>query len=296
MWKLPTRNKEEKQILQLIGGHHYFPPVLDLPPSVAPPLDEAFALPYLADRSVRSIDEARLLTANLAEALAFLHSLGYVHCDVKRSNVRFTGTEAFLIDLDSARPWRLGSAPLQGAAGTPPWRAPEACADDGSFTNKVDLYGLGLVLFDELLCLYFPNFWRGMSCVVELVLLLLLLLLLTPAVGEDTLDTEPDGIYSLLYRFAPHTALELICNLVTADPTRRPEAAQVLESPFISAGAAADHVKHQDHHAPTLDMFLRRSKALIATCASGRSSSSSSASARIPPLPGWEHSSSTGFG
>lgn len=162
MWKLPTRNKEEKQILQLIGGHHYFPPVLDLPPSVAPPLDEAFALPYLPDRSVQSIDEARLLMANLAEALAFLHSLGYVHCDVKRSNVRFTGTEAFLIDLDSARQWRPGSAPLQGAAGTPPWRAPEACADDGSFTNKVDLYGLGLVLFDELLCLYFPDFWRGM--------------------------------------------------------------------------------------------------------------------------------------
>ena len=132
-------------------------------------------------------------------------------------------------------------------------------------------------------------------CVVELVLLLILILLLTPAVGEDTLDTEPDGIYSLLYRFAPHTALELICNLVTADPARRPEAAQVLESPFISA-EAADHVKHRHHHAPTtLDLLLRRSKALIATCASGRSFSSST-SACIPPLPGWEHSSSTGFG
>ena len=161
VWKLPTRNKEEKQILQLIGGRWHFPPLLDLPLSVAPPLDEAFALPYVPDRSVQSIDEARVLTANLAEALAFLHSLGYVHCDVKRSNVRFTGTEAFLIDLDSARQWRPGSAPLQGVAGTLAWRAPEACADDSSFTNKVDLYGLGLVLFDELLCLYFPDFWRG---------------------------------------------------------------------------------------------------------------------------------------
>lgn len=161
VWKLPTRNKEEKQILQHIGGRWHFPPLLDLPPGIAPLLDSAFALPYLPDRSVQSIDEARLLTANLAEALAFLHSLGYVHCDVKRSNVRFTGTEAFLIDLDSARQWRAGSAPLQGVAGTLAWRAPEACADDSSFTNKVDLYGLGLVLFDELLCLYFPDFWRG---------------------------------------------------------------------------------------------------------------------------------------
>lgn len=162
VWKLPTRNKEEKQILQLIGGRQHFPPLLDLPPSVAPPLDDAFALPYLPDRSVQSIDEARLLTANLAEALAFLHSLGYVHCDVKRSNVRFTGNEAFLIDLDSARQWRPSNAPLLGVAGTLAWRAPEAHSDDSSFTNKVDLYGLGLVLFDELLCLYFPRFWRGM--------------------------------------------------------------------------------------------------------------------------------------
>jgi serine/threonine protein kinase len=161
VWKRPTRNREESRILQLVGGRHHLPPLLDVPPGVAPPMCDAFALPYLPDRSVQSIDEARLLTANVAEALCYLHSLGYVHCDVKRANVRFTGTEAFLIDLDSARRWRPGSAPLRGMAGTPSWRAPEASVDCGSFTSKVDLYGLGLVLFDELLCLYFPDFWRG---------------------------------------------------------------------------------------------------------------------------------------
>jgi hypothetical protein len=87
-------------------------------------------------------------------------------------------------------------------------------------------------------------------------------------VGEDTLDTRPAGIYSLLSQFAPHTALELIYNLVSEDPAHRPEAAQVLESPFISI-AMANHVKHCHHlHHPqpsTLDVLLLRSKALIAT-------------------------------
>lgn len=160
VWKAPTRNGEEKQILQLIGGRHHFPPVLGL--LSAAPMSNAFALPHLPDRSVESLQEVRVLTAHLAEALAFLHSLGYVHCDVKRANVRFTGTEAFLIDLDSAKQWRPGDSPLRGIAGTQAWRAPEARTECGFYTNKVDIFGLGLVLFDELLCLYFPNFWRGM--------------------------------------------------------------------------------------------------------------------------------------
>lgn len=164
VWKLPTRNGRERQLLQRLSGRWHFPPLLDLPPSVGPPPGlgpGAFALPYLPDRSVQSLDEARLLAVHLAEALVYLHSLGYVHCDVKRSNVRFTGNEAFLIDLDCARRWRPGDPPLRGPAGTPDWRAPEATSEDSLYTSKVDTYGLGLVLFDELLCLYFPNFWRG---------------------------------------------------------------------------------------------------------------------------------------
>lgn len=160
VWKAATRNGKEREILQLLGGCKHFPPVLDLHASAAPMVG-AFALPYLSDRSVTSLDEARLLTADLAEALEFLHSQGYVHRDVKRANVRFTGTEAFLIDLDSAVPWSVERGPLRGIAGTLDWRAPEARAEDSSYTNKIDLYGLGLVLFDELLCLYFPKFWRG---------------------------------------------------------------------------------------------------------------------------------------
>lgn len=67
---------------------------------------EAFAMRYYADRHVASVDEARLLAADLSEALHFLHSSGFVHCDVKRANVRFDGAHAALIDLDLAVRWR----------------------------------------------------------------------------------------------------------------------------------------------------------------------------------------------
>lgn len=103
---------------------------------------------YLPDRRVQSFDELRLIGRHLAEALQFLHAAGYVHRDVKRPNVRFTGYEAFLIDFDVAAKWHPGNQLLCGVAGTPQWRAPEVEAGIG-YDSAADMYGLGLVLLEE---------------------------------------------------------------------------------------------------------------------------------------------------
>lgn len=161
MWKLPTRTGQEEQLLRELGGRHHLPALLSdgVPAHVQA---GAFAMPYYEDRHVTSLDEARVLTADLAEALHYLHSCGYVHCDVKRSNVRFDGKQAVLIDLDLARRWREGDAPLECNAGTHSWLAPEIRGKAPQMTNKVDLYGLGLVLLDELFVLFYPTTtWRG---------------------------------------------------------------------------------------------------------------------------------------
>ena len=69
---------------------------------------------------------------------------------------------------------------------------------DSLYTSKVDTYGLGLALFDELLCLYFPNFWRGTrttNITLEAPALTFARLCL---VGRHTLDLTPQGILSRL--------------------------------------------------------------------------------------------------
>lgn len=108
------------------------------------------ALPYLPDRAIKSIAELSLLAANLAEALDYLHSNGYVHRDVKRSNVRFDGEHAYLLDFDLAARWRPGDHPLQGSPGTDYWRAPEVRLAK-PHDSAVDIWGHGLVVLDELL-------------------------------------------------------------------------------------------------------------------------------------------------
>lgn len=91
------------------------------------------------------------MAQHLGEALQYLHAAGFVHRDVKRPNVRFTGREAFLIDFDIAAKWQRGDPPLRGSAGTPQWRAPEVEAGREYCGDDADMYGLGLVLFEEAL-------------------------------------------------------------------------------------------------------------------------------------------------
>lgn len=107
-------------------------------------------MPYYDDRPIRSYHEAARLAADVGAALAFLHASGYVHCDVKRSNVRFSGQNAVLIDFDLATEWREGDELMQGLVGTQGWMAPEVAQAKG-YSNSIDMWGLGLVLLDEIL-------------------------------------------------------------------------------------------------------------------------------------------------
>jgi eukaryotic-like serine/threonine-protein kinase len=75
--------------------------------------------------------EASRLVADITTALSFLHSAGYVHRDIKRSNVRFSGDSAVLIDFDLAAQWHEGDPPLTQQVGTRGWMAPEVTAGAG---------------------------------------------------------------------------------------------------------------------------------------------------------------------
>lgn len=99
--------------------------------------------------SLRATD-AVSLGRDLAAALAYLHTEGLVHLDVKPSNV-IAGSLPGLIDLSVAR--RIDRARLiNGFVGTDAYMAPEQCdpARWGEIGTASDIWGLGVTVHEAM--------------------------------------------------------------------------------------------------------------------------------------------------
>jgi eukaryotic-like serine/threonine-protein kinase len=102
-------------------------------------------LAYVVEARARRlpVSEVALLGLQLASAVAYVHRHGYLHLDLKPSNVVCDGGLAKLIDLSIARPPGVTRKPL----GTRPYMAPEQ-AGRGQLTEATDVWGLGAVLYE----------------------------------------------------------------------------------------------------------------------------------------------------
>jgi serine/threonine protein kinase len=110
-------------------------------------------LSYLLDRDSRrpgpgrsaklSAADLSYLGQQLCSALRYLHSRGYLHLDVKPSNIIASQGVARLIDLSLARP--PGRCPA--GTGTPGYMAPEQLTG-GELGPPADVWGIGLVLYE----------------------------------------------------------------------------------------------------------------------------------------------------
>ncbi len=128
----------------LVRAYEYFTPGPGRPPLLVLENLTGATLGYLLDGGRERLGAADLgyLGQHLCSALRYLHHRGYLHLDVKPSNIIASDGIARLIDLSLARhPGRAAAG-----VGTPGYMSPEQVTG-GYLGPAVDVWGVGLVLY-----------------------------------------------------------------------------------------------------------------------------------------------------
>ncbi len=102
-----------------------------------------------------SIEEARRVMKETADALSAAHAQGVIHRDVKPDNILLEGTRGRVMVTDfgiaKALSGEGGTLTEAGVAiGTPAFMSPEQAAGDREIDGRSDLYSLGVVAYNML--------------------------------------------------------------------------------------------------------------------------------------------------
>ncbi len=139
-------------------------------PNILPMLDSGsaeetlfYVMPLVEGESLRDrihrekqlpIADALKTTEQVAAALAYAHSHGVVHRDIKPDNIMLSSGQAVVADFGIAR--AVGAAGGEQltqtgmAIGTPAYMSPEQSAGESDVDGRTDIYALGCVLYEML--------------------------------------------------------------------------------------------------------------------------------------------------
>lgn len=86
----------------------------------------------------------------IMKAMAYVHSMGFLHCDIKSSNILLDAQwNIKLADFGLSKQIIGKFDNKKMRIGTPNWMAPEVCRGE-SYTKAADVYSFGLVLWEIL--------------------------------------------------------------------------------------------------------------------------------------------------
>jgi serine/threonine protein kinase len=113
--------------------------------------EKGLVFEMLGGRTLNVIGPGRValqVFADVARALAYSHSKGVIHCDVKPQNVIVDESgKASILDFAAAHIAGLSIRKQGTAIGTPPYMAPEALLG-AEPTGAADVFGLAITLFE----------------------------------------------------------------------------------------------------------------------------------------------------
>jgi eukaryotic-like serine/threonine-protein kinase len=123
-----------------------------------------FTMPFVEGESLRAriaregelpLSDAVRILREIASALAYAHSHGVVHRDIKPDNVLMSGGAAMVTDFGVAKAVDVaGGATAEGitsvgmALGTPAYMAPEQATADPNVDHRADLYAWGVMAYE----------------------------------------------------------------------------------------------------------------------------------------------------